>query len=182
MFARRIVQVAVSGATLVAGLGYAGPAAASVRYDPAAQTGFAAATDVRRAFGWSDRVLAARAAGLVFNHDFWTRDTYSVWCGEGPFPVVHEREFGRFELTDVVVRDAGRGASTGYAGRRRLSGFKIVGPYAGISGTSVAPAVGQPCPEPRGPKVTRADLVSTRTGWSLSVTSGATSKVLRSGH
>jgi hypothetical protein len=179
MFARRIFQVAVAGAVLAAG--YAVPAAAAVRYDPAAKSGFAAAADVRQAFGWTRQVLAARATGLVFSHDFWTRDTYSVWCGKGPFPIAHEREFGRFELTDVVVHESRRGVPAGYGRRPELAGFKIIGPYAGISGTSVAPAAGQPCPADRGPRVTRAELISTTTGWTLSVSSGGGHRVLRTG-
>ena len=181
MFARRILPLAVAGATVTAALGYAGPAAAAVQYDPQAKSGFAGAADVRQAFGWSDSTLSARAAGLAFSHDFWTQDRYSVSCGKGRFPVAHHREFGRFELSDSVVREARRGASTGYAHGPRLAGFRITGPYAGISGTSAAPAVGQPCPEPRGTRITRADRISTTTGWSLSVSSGGTAKVLRTG-
>ncbi|MEV6633777.1 hypothetical protein AB0M54_23795 [Actinoplanes sp. NPDC051470] len=181
MVSRRIVQVTVAGATLIAGLGYAVPATASLRYDPVAKTGFAGAADVRKAFGWSEAKLAARADGLVFGHDFWTRDTYSVRCGQAPFPVAHQREFGRFDLTDVVVRAGRPGGPTGYDRQPVPTGFRITGPYAGISGTSVAPAVGQPCPQPRGPKITRADLVATTTGWSLTVSSGAVSKILRTG-
>ncbi len=184
MFARRILHLAVTGATLTAGVGYAGPAAAAVRYDPDAKTGFADAADVRRVFGWSDATLSARAAGLVFSHDFWTRDAYSVSCGKGSFPVAHQREFGRFELNGRVVREARRGArrgaSTGYGDGTRLTGFRITGPYAGISGTSVPPAVGQPCPESRGARITRADRVSTTTGWSLTISSGGVDKILRS--
>lgn len=181
MFSRRIFQVTVAGATVAASLGYAVPAEASVRYDPGTKSGFADATDVQKAFGWSDARLAAHAAGLVFSHDFWTEDTYSVSCGKGSFPVEHQREFGRLELTDRPVREPRRGTSSGYGRRPRLVGFRIAGPYAGISGTSVAPTVGQPCPEPRGPRITRADLVSTTTGWSLTVSFGGAGRVLRSG-
>ncbi|MFI7597773.1 hypothetical protein [Actinoplanes sp. NPDC049681] len=181
MFSRRILQLAVAGATLTTGLGYAVPAAAAVRYDPDSQSGFADAADVRKAFGWSEARLADRAAGLVFSHDFWTQDTYSVSCGKGSFSVEHQRDFGRLELTDRVVRTTRRGAPDGYGQRPRLVGFRIAGPHAGISGTSVPPTVGQPCPEPRGARITRADLVSTTTGWSLHVSFGSTDKILRSG-
>ena len=181
MFSRRVFQLAVAAATSAAGLGYAAPAAASVRYAPATQSGFAGASDVREAFGWSDAKLAARADGLVFGHDFWTTDTYSVSCGARSFSVRHQREFGRYELTDVVVRESGRGAATGYGELPRPAGFRIDGPYAGVSGTSVAPEVGGPCPEARGARITRSVLVSTSTGWSLTVSSGPVNKVLRSG-
>ncbi|UQU67327.1 hypothetical protein COUCH_14110 [Couchioplanes caeruleus] len=181
MFSRHVLKLAVAGATLAAGIGYAVPAAASVRYDPAAKAGFAGATDVRKAFGWSDAALAAHAAGLAFSHEFWTEDTYAVSCGAGPFTVRHQREFGRFELADREVREPRRGASAGYGAPARLAGFRITGPYAGISGTSVPPAVGGPCPEPRGQRITRATLTATTTGWSLTVSSGATTRVLRHG-
>ena len=181
MYSGRIFRLAVAGVVVAAGLGPATPATASVRYDPVAKTGFADARDVRKAFGWSDTKLAARAGGLVFGHDFWTNDVYSVSCGQGQFPVAHQRDYGRYELTGVVVRAKRREAGTGYGEKSRLAGFRITGPYAGVSGTTVAPAVGQPCPEARGPRITRADLVSTAAGWSLTVSSGTTSKVLRSG-
>lgn len=180
-FSGRVRQLAAAGAVLVAGLGPAAPAAAAVRYDPATRTGFADAADVRKAFGWNDATLAARAAGLTFGHTFWTTDTYAVRCGKSRFPVAHRRDYGRFELTSVVVRQPRRAAPTGYTERARTAGFRITGPYAGISGTSVAPAAGQPCPKSGGATVTRADLVSTATGWSLTVSRGAVTKTLRTG-
>ena len=181
MFSRRVRQFAVVAATSAAGLGYAVPAGASVRYEPVTQSGFAGAADVRRAFGWSDATLAARADGLVFGHDFWTTDTYSVSCGKGSFSVPHQREFGRYELTDVVVRESRRGAATGYGQQPRPAGFRIDGAHAGVSGTSVPPGVGGPCPQARGARITRSVLVSTTTGWSLTVSSGPVDMVLRSG-
>src|SRR5690349_11754268 len=104
-----LVGAALAGVPLVGT-----PASASVRYDAEARTGFVAGSDVRAAFGWSAPVLAARAAGLSFGHDFATVDTYAVSCGGAPFPVEHHRVFGRFELADVVVRRRGRGAGDGY--------------------------------------------------------------------
>ncbi|PRY33155.1 hypothetical protein [Pseudosporangium ferrugineum] len=181
MLSRRTVQLTAAGASLAAGIGYATPAAAAVRYDPRTKTGFAGAADVRKAFGWSDATLTARAGALTFSHDFWTRDTYSVSCGKGTFPVRHDREFGRYELADRVVREPRRDAPAGYERSRRTTGFRITGPYAGISGTSVPPAVGDPCPEPRGTTILRLRRVSTATGWSLSVSYGTTGRVLRTG-
>ena len=61
--------------------------------------------------------LTARAAGLVFAHEFWTKDTYSVRCGKGAFPIAQQREFGRFDLTDVVVRECRPGTPTGNSWR-----------------------------------------------------------------
>ncbi|MFI5496746.1 hypothetical protein [Actinoplanes sp. NPDC051859] len=181
MLARRVLPLAVAGATFAASLGSAVPASAAVQYDPDLKTGLVDAADVRKAFGWSDEVLANRANGLVFRHDFWTEDTYTVSCGGAAFGVKHQPEFGNFALTDRVVRAPRRGSSAGYGQHTRLVGFRITGPYAGISGTSVPPAVGQPCPEPRGSKITRADRVSTTSSWSLTVSSGPVQKTLRTG-
>jgi hypothetical protein len=176
MFARCLALLTATGVALTAG---AAPAAAAARYDPAAKTGVVTGQDLRAAFGWSKPELASRAHGIVFDHDFWTDDTYAVDCGQGEFPVVHHREFGRYELTDVLVRDARRGAPIGYGGR--LTGFRITGARAGISGTSPAPAPGQPCPEDRGTTIGHARLVSTATGWSLTIRSGDDSRVLTGG-
>jgi hypothetical protein len=173
MYSRRLSQFAVAGATIAAGLAPAGPASASATFDPATNTGFVGGADVREAFGWTGAVLVSRAAGLVFGQDFWTDDTYSVGCGQSPFPVVHHRVFGRYELTDKVVRGAGRGHA-GYHGGP--VGFRLTGAYLGISGTSVPPMVGQPCPAgpgaAEGPLVDRVQLTSSTTGWALTVGSG----------
>ena len=178
MSSRRLFQLAVAGATLAAGLGYAVPACAVVKYDPAAKTGYVDRGEVLTAFGWSAATLNQKAAGLAFSHDFWTDDRYAVTCGKKPFPVVHHREFGRFELADTVIRGARRGTATGYHSQPSVTGFRITGPRAGISGTSVPPAVGGPCPRPAAAKITKATLESTTTGWSLSVSSGAVSRRL----
>ncbi|MGK5685221.1 hypothetical protein [Actinoplanes sp. URMC 104] len=164
-----LIRLVAVGAALVAGLAPAGPAAAAVTYDPVTKKGFVGRGDVLKAFGWTDATLRQRADGLVFDHDFWTEDTYSVACGGPAFPVLHHREFGRFELFDAAVTDKGRGSAAGYAGK--LTGFWITGPRFGISGTSVAPAKGQPCPRGEG-TITTSRLVSTSTGWALAVTSG----------
>jgi hypothetical protein len=169
MYSRRPSQLVVAGAVLAAGIAFAAPASASVTYDPATRTGFVDGADVQKAFGWSDAALASRASAVVFDHDFWTDDTYSVACGDHVFPVVHHREFGRYELTDAVVQDRRRGSRTGYAGQP--VGFRLAGAHAGISGTSVAPAVGQPCPEgaARGSAIDRIHLDSSASGWSLTL-------------
>lgn len=172
MFSRRLLQLAAAGVAAAGCLvATAGPAAAAVTYDPIAKTGFVDLGDVQRAFGWTAAKAKAKAPGVVFNHEFWSDDTYSVSCGKAAFPVVHHREYGRYELTDTVAaaRDA-RGARSGYA--RKLLGFRITGPYAGISGTSVPPVAGQPCPEPRGATIVGVRKVSSLTGWALTATSG----------
>jgi hypothetical protein len=173
MQARRRSPFAVAGAILAAGLVLAAPASAAVKYDPGTMTGFVGGTDVQKAFGWTAPALASKAAGVVFDHEFWTDDTYSVACGTFVFPVVHHRDYGRFELTDAVVRPGSRQAAAGYAGRPL--GFRISGAHSGISGTSVPPMAGQPCPEHPGLVIDRAALVSTTTGWALTAASGSVS-------
>ena len=174
MFSRRFSFFAVAGATLAGSLAFASPAVASVTYDPETKTGFVDRADVQKAFGWSGAELAAHAAGVVFQHDFWTDDTYSVGCGDHVVNVVHHKDFGRFELTDTVVDRAERGAASDYG--RKPAGFRITGAHAGISGTSVAPAVGQPCPVPpetgdKQPVIDRVHLENSTTGWALTISS-----------
>jgi hypothetical protein len=163
MYSRRLLRLLAAGATSAAALASGTPASASVTYDPVTKAGFVDRSDVRSAFGWTDRVLASRAAGLVFGHDFWTDDTYSVACGGPAFPVVHHREYGNFELTDTL-------SPAGYGGEP--AGFRLTGAHSGISGTSVPPMVGQPCPAAdQGATVDQARLVSSTTGWALTVSS-----------
>jgi len=198
MLSRRLSRPLATAAVLVSTAltspapASAGPAAALVRYDPEKKTGFVDRADVRKAFGWTDAKLAARASTIVFDHDFWTDDNYAVACGKTSFPVVHHRVFGRFELAAVVTRapahatghvaSAGRGTRAGYGVRGRLIGFRLTGARFGISGTSVAPAPGQPCPDDKGQtpgaKVTKAVRTSSTTGWALSARSGDVSRRL----
>jgi len=165
-----LFRLVVTGAALAAAVGTAAPAAASVTYDPKTMKGYAAAGDVRKAFKWSEATLNQRAPKLVFNHDFWTDDNYTVTCGKRVFPTSHHREFGRFELRHAVVKDKQRGAPKGYGGK--LLGVWITGPSMGISGTSMGPAVGQPCADGEPGTTTAVKLLSTKVGWALSVTSG----------
>ncbi|WP_250008130.1 hypothetical protein [Actinoplanes sp. M2I2] len=166
-----LLRLATVGAALVATVGAAAPASAAVTYDPQTMKGYVGRGDVLKAFGWTDAALAAKASGLVFDHDFWTNDTYSVACGKKAFPVTHYREFGRYELRNAAVQATGRAAARGYAGK--LAGFWLTGPRFGVSGTSVPPGAGQPCPDAtRGKTVTKARLVSSVKGWALAVSSG----------
>ena len=150
-----LLPLAVAAATVLA---VAHPA--SVRYDPETKTGFVGKGDVQKAFGWTGRELASRASGVVFDHDFWTDDTYQATCGRQVVPMVHHRDFGRFELNDTMAYD----------------GFRLAGPRLGISGTSVPPAAGQPCPS--GSTIDKVRLVSSATGWTLTVRSGNQSRTL----
>ena len=180
MVRRCVSRLVVLGAALATGMApAAAPASAAVTYDRDAKTGFVAAADLRRAFGWTAATLTARAGGVAFDHDFWTDDTYAVGCGAATLPVVHHREFGRYELTDAVVRRDRPRSSTGYGDT--ITGFRLTGASFGISGTSVAPAVGRPCPGRPGATVDKLRLVSTVTGWALAARSGETRRELLSG-
>jgi len=175
----RCSRLAVAGAILIACTAVGGRASAAVTYDPVTKTGFVDAADIRQAFGWTGVVLASRADGLAFDHDFWTDDTYSVTCGRRVRPVVHHRVYGRFELTVAVVRRNGPHSATGYG----VTGFRLTGARTGISGTSLPPALGQPCPpgpdRVPGSTIDALRPVSSVTGWSLAVRSGDAERVLR---
>ena len=199
MSLRCLFRLSLAGATLAAGVGYAAPASTAVTYDPASRTGFVGAADVRRAFGWTAAMLASRAGGVSFDHDFWTDDTYSVVCGERTYPVVHHKEYGHYELTGTVVRGSGSRSASGYGDG--ITGFRLTGASSGISGTSVAPAVGQPCPageDPgrgrgqgpghgagqsrgKGATIDELRLVSSATGWALAARSGEVSHRILTG-
>jgi hypothetical protein len=178
---RRCPRLAVAGAILITGIGFAAPASAAVRYDPEAKTGFVDTADVRRAFGWTTATLVLRAGGVAFDQEFWTDDTYSVACAGRVHPVVHHRVYGRFELIDAVVRRDGPRSSTGYGDG--ITGFRLTGASSGISGTSVPPALGRPCPagpgSAPGSKIDELHLVFSVTGWSLVVRSVEDRRVLR---
>lgn len=176
---RVLVRVVVAGAVVAAGVTTGGPASAAVTYDPQTKKGYVANADLLKAFGWNDAMLTAKASGIVFNHDFWTDDTYSVTCGKRTFPLVHHREFGRFELFDAAVNDDKKRAAKGYTGK--LAGFWLTGPRFGISGTTVGPTAGQPCPDGAKSKVTKATLKATSRGWALQVSSGELTRQLRTG-
>ncbi|MFI5893912.1 hypothetical protein ACIA5D_27815 [Actinoplanes sp. NPDC051513] len=151
-------QLAAAGAALAAGL-----APAPVTFDPETNAGYVGATEVRKAFGWSPAALAARAAGVAFQHGFWGEDTYTVSCGASPFRVVHQHDYGHYELRVAVTR-----ASSGY---HDVTGFRIDGADAGISGTTPPPSPGDPCPQEHagGAKVTRSDRISSVSTWTLTV-------------
>jgi hypothetical protein len=176
---RCLFRLAVAGATLGSGIAVATPASAAVTYDPGAKTGFVGSADVRKAFGWTAAMLAARAGGVAFDHDFWTDDTYSVRCGGRTVPVVHHRVFGRYELTDALVSADGPRSHIRYGDS--VTGFRLTGASSGISGTSVAPAVGRPCPAGQGATIDGVRLVSSATGWTLAVRSGDVRRELRAG-
>jgi hypothetical protein len=162
MYSRWLALLTAAGIALAPA-----PASASVRYDPDAKTGTVTGAQMRKAFGWSTATLAKRAGTVVFNHDFWTDDSYTVTCGKRQFRVVHHRDFGRFELTDRIAKD-GYGTVT----------FHITGPHAGISGTSVPPEPGQQCPSDQNAEIDRVRLISTARGWSLTATAGETHRTL----
>jgi len=178
---RRCPRLAVAGVTFAVVLAPGVPASAAVTYDPSTMTGLVGPAEVRRAFGWTSATLAERADGVAFDHNFWTDDTYALRCGAREVPLVHHRAFGRYELTEAVVRRDRPRSSTGYG--TGITGFRLAGADFGISGTSVAPAVGQPCPADQAPGTTigALRLVSTVTGWSLGVSAGAVHRELLAG-
>jgi hypothetical protein len=162
----------LAGAALAGGALFATPAAATVKFDPATKTGFVGKLDVQRSFGWDDAALRARTGRITFTYDTLTKDTYSVVCGRAgnrPFTVLHDRVFARDFLNAVVVRDT----------TAAPSGFRITGAGTGISGTTVGPTVGLPCPEEgKGKTVRSARVVSTAFTGTLSANFGGVSKTL----
>ena len=169
MSSRCLFRLVIASATVAAAVAFGTPVSASVTYDPETKTGFVDNSDVRDAFGWTGITLASRMRDVVFDHDFWTDDTYSASCGGKAVAIVHHREFGRFELTGAPATRRERGAAAGYHGRP--IGFRLTGASSGISGTSVPPAVGQPCPPAQAPSATidKIHLASSTTGWALVV-------------
>jgi hypothetical protein len=149
-------QLAAAGVALAVGL-----APASVTFDPESNSGYVGATEVRKAFGWSAAALTERAAGVAFQHGFWGEDTYTVSCGGRAFRMVHQHDYGHYELNVTPTR-----ANSGY---RDVTGFRIDGAYAGISGTTPPPSPGDPCPQEQagGLKITKSVLVTSVSTWSL---------------
>jgi hypothetical protein len=171
----RFFRGVVAGLSVAGVLGVAVPAAAAVSYDPEAKTGFAGAADLKSAFGWDDATLAARAAGVEFEHHYWESDHYDVSCGGPVFEVTHPKVGARYDLTDSVAH-----ADGGYG--KAVTGFRITGSYRGVSGTSYMPGVGEVCPDGDDSKVvTSRVLTSSEAGWSLVATSGDESRELLKG-
>jgi hypothetical protein len=152
---------------LAGGILAAAPAHAEVAFDFAANTGTVGADEMRQSFGWDAGTVRARATGVEFAKDILVQDVYSVVCGPAgtpPVRTVHARQFAKEFLTMSVDRDK--------AGEVR--GFRITGAEAGISGTTVPPTPGLPCPAPGTGSVTSAVVVSTTTTLTLLATSGDT--------
>lgn len=157
MHSRFVSTLAVVAITLAGGLLYAAPASASVRFDPDRGTGFVGGGDVRAPFRWSGAMLQARAAGVTFSHSRSIEDTYSVVCGWNTTPrgtrehltvvVTHIRESSLLNLGSTVTYDASTATAADPKGL--VTGFKLTGAVSGVSGTSVGPTVGAPCPEGR---------------------------------
>ncbi|MEV0900717.1 hypothetical protein [Actinoplanes sp. NPDC049802] len=150
-------------------LAFPSPAHAKITFDFGANTGHVDAEDVRRAFGWDAATLRRKAAGLEFQHVRLVQDTYSVVCdGASARPVraVHTAQDAKEFLTVEVVRGPPA---------RDVTGFRIVKAYAGISGTTVPPEPGTPCPAPgTGATVRTSRVVSTTVTTTLVAESGST--------
>jgi hypothetical protein len=157
MHSRFVSTLAAVGVALAAGLLYAAPASASVRFDPDRGTGFVGGGDVRTPFRWSGAMLQSRAAGVTFSHSRSIEDTYTVVCGWDTTPrgtrkhltivMTHIRESSVLNLGSSVAYDAATATATDPKGR--VVGFKLTGAVSGVSGTSVGPTVGAPCPDGR---------------------------------
>ncbi|GGN75542.1 hypothetical protein GCM10010112_46900 [Actinoplanes lobatus] len=152
---------------VMAVLALPGPAHAKVTFDFGTNTGFVDAEDVRQAFDWDAATLRSKAKGLEFEHLRLVQDTYVVVCGGAgarPLRAVHTAQDAKEFLTVKVARKPGT---------RDVTGFRIVKAYAGISGTTVPPAPGTPCPEPKpDEKVRTSRLVSTTVTTTLVAKSG----------
>jgi hypothetical protein len=156
---------------LAGGILVAAPAHAEVTFDFTANTGTVGAAEMRQSFGWDAATLRARSTGVEFAEDILVQDVYSVVCGPAgtpPVRTVHARQFAKEFLTMSVDRDK--------AGEVR--GFRITGAEAGISGTTVPPTPGLPCPAPGSGLVTSATVVSTTTTLTLLATSGENTRDL----
>lgn len=180
---RRLLIATVVAGTMLS----ASPARAEVTFDFAAHTGHAGATELRQAFGWDAAALRSRAAGLTFTRNTLVQDVYSVVCGPAgtrPLRAVHARESGTYFLTSAVDRDP----------RGEVRGLRITGADAAISGTTVPPTPGLPCPGtdddpsrstvarpgpgPRPGNIRTATLMSTTTTLTLIVRSGDVTREL----
>ncbi|MET8149534.1 hypothetical protein ACIBSW_38335 [Actinoplanes sp. NPDC049668] len=147
MYSRLVAVLAVA---LAGVLVPATAASASIRFDPATGTGYVGGGDVRTAYRWTGAMLRVRAAGLTFSHSTSIEDTYDVFCGstgQAPVEVTHLRQSARVELGVSVDYDAPSGYGAGRRGG--VAGFRLTGAVSGISGTTVGPAVGAPCPAAR---------------------------------
>jgi len=163
MHSRSVSTLAVIGVALAGSIVFATTAAASVRFDPATQTGFIDRGDVQTAFGWSDAILQARASGIAVSHSRSIDDIYSVVCGwdttstgdrdHSTTVVTHNRESRRENLGVTVAYDSSSETRTNPTGK--IIGFRLTGAVSGFSGTSVEPMVGGPCPEEEGQVVVK---------------------------
>lgn len=167
------IRPLLAGAVIAGAVLSASPARAEVTFDFAAYTGYAGAAELRYAFGWNDATLRQRAAGVALTMSTLIQDVYSVVCGAAGTPAVrtvHAREFGTMFLTKTVDRAAG-GA---------VRGLRITGSDTGISGTTVPPARGLPCPggDPEAGTVRAAAVVSTTKTLALNAESGSATRQL----
>ncbi|GIE94490.1 hypothetical protein [Paractinoplanes rishiriensis] len=137
---------------LTVGLALASTAAGSPTYHPATMTGFVTAGELRTAFGWTEAKLRTRAAKVTFSHTTLIEDRYAVRCGTLKTKATHYRQTMRMDLATTIMRKSSQ-----------VTGFRLAGAISGISGTSVAPAVGAPCPNPKGKTIDAVRLTSTTT-------------------
>jgi hypothetical protein len=135
---------------LAVGLALATTAAGSPTYNPTTMTGFVTAGELRTSFGWTGKKLRSRAAEVTFSHRKLIEDRYAVRCGTIRTEVTHYRQTMRMDLATEVTR-----SKTG------VTGFRLTGAISGISGTSVPPTAGAPCPTKKGKTIDAVRLTST---------------------
>ncbi|WP_433794402.1 hypothetical protein [Actinoplanes sp. CA-252034] len=141
----------ITGA-LVAGSVLAPAAAqAAIRFDPATNTGFIDAEDVRTAFGWDEAGLARNSPDIGFTYHVGKAANYSVVCKGGVrAETSHNPGSTSAGLTTVVTWNRGR-----------LTGFRLTGATSGASSMNVAPEPGLPCPDERGGDIRSVSYLNT---------------------
>jgi hypothetical protein len=155
LFPVSIRPVALATAAILAG-GVLAPSAASadIRFDPATNTGFVDAEDVRKAFGWTTETLTRNAPEVGFTHHVGREAIYSVLCDrEIRAGAGHNDGSTSAGLIPVVAVDPHTGD---------LSGFRLAGADSGASSMLPPPEAGQSCPAEGGGMIRRATYVHTR--------------------
>jgi hypothetical protein len=157
-----LLRLAAAGSALAAGIAFAGPAHAAVRYDRTTHTGFVDRADMREAFGWTDAVLADRAAGISAGYALNILEIYSVTCGERAFRWTHNLQHTTNDLIATATYE-----------RAELTGFRLAPGHGGASSMRMPPRLGDDCStelgQPAGTTVGGICFVSSSTSWGIVV-------------
>jgi hypothetical protein len=135
------------------------PAAASIRFDPATNTGFIDGEDVRKAFGWDEAGLARNAPEIGFTYHVGKEATYAVACERGVRAETGHNPGSTSAGLDTVVAWNPGG---------RLTGFRLTGASSGASSMDIAPEPGLPCPDERGGTIREVKYLNTTVTTGLS--------------